>query len=69
MSFVGYVATLMADTGLKEVTESAFAGFPKMLTGKKFPRNVRVLRFVAEELILMISEESISYDELMNILR
>ena len=66
MSFVGCVWTLMADTGLKEIMESAFAGVSKMLSGKKFPQNVRALRFVAEELLRPISVKSASYDEMMS---
>ena len=51
MSFVGSVGTLMAETGLTDVMEAAFAGTGKMLTGKKFPQNVRALRMVVEELL------------------
>ena len=41
MSFVGAVGTLMTDSGLAEVLASTFAGVGKMLTGKKFPMNMR----------------------------
>ena len=51
MSFVGAVGTLMANSGLEEIMKSAFAGVPKMLTGKNFPMNVRALRMVVEELL------------------
>lgn len=51
MSFVGAVGTLMKGTGLSEVMESTFAGVTKMLSGKKFPQNVRAMRLVVEELL------------------
>ena len=41
----------MENTGLKKMMKSAFAGTEKMLTGKKFPMNVRVLRFPVAELL------------------
>ena len=68
MSFVGCVGTLMADTGLKEVMESALGGVTKLLSGKNFPQNVRALRLVVEELLCSISEQSESYDEMLSIL-
>ena len=51
MSFVGAIGTLMAETGLAQILESVFGGFEKMLTGKKFPMNMRAMRMVAEELL------------------
>ena len=51
MSFVGAIGTLMAGSGLEEMLMSAFAGVPKMLSGKKFPQNVRALRIVLEEIL------------------
>ena len=68
MSFVGCVGTRMADTGLKEVMESAFGGMTKLLSGKNFPQNVRALRLAVEELLHSISEQSESYDEMLSIL-
>ena len=42
----------MANTGLTEIMQSAFAGVEKMLMGNKyFPQNVRALRMVVEELL------------------
>lgn len=49
MSFIGSIGTLMADTGLSDIMSSVFGGVSKMLTGKKFPQNIRALRMVAEE--------------------
>ena len=51
MSFIGAVGTLMSNSGLEEVMNSIFAGVPKMLSGKKFPQNMRALRLVTEELL------------------
>jgi hypothetical protein len=38
----------MAETGLADVLSAVFGGVAKMLTGKKFPQNVRAMRLVAE---------------------
>ena len=51
MSFVRRIGYLMTGTGLSEIMKSTFAGVPKMLTGKKFPQNIRALRLVVEELL------------------
>ena len=51
MSFVGAIRSLMAGFGLSEILSSTFAGVSKMLTGKKFPQNVRAMRLVSEELL------------------
>ena len=47
MSFIGSIGSLMAERGLYEVLGSTFAGVQKMMTGKKFPQNMRALRVVA----------------------
>ena len=67
MSFVGAVGTLMQGSGLSEVLESTFAGVAKMLSGKKFPQNVRAMRLVVEELLrgIMRNENITSMDELL----
>ena len=59
MSFIGAVGTLMCNSGLEEILQSAFGGVPKMLSGKRFPQNVRALRMVVEELL----RETLSNDE------
>lgn len=70
MSFVGAVGTLMQGSGLSEVLESTFAGVAKMLSGKKFPQNVRAMRLVVEELLrgIMRNENITSMDELSSYL-
>ena len=40
------IGVLIEHSGLVPWLECVFAGVPKMLTGKKFPMNVRALRFV-----------------------
>ena len=72
MSYVGSVGTLMAETGLEEVLSAAFGGVAKMLTGKRFPQNVRALRLTVEELLRPIflghSEEIKTMSDLIRIL-
>ena len=51
MSFVGCVGNLMSNSGLEVIFKAAFAGMPKMSTGKNFPMNVRALSFVVDELL------------------
>ncbi len=51
MSFAGAIDTLMQGSGLSEILESTFAGVTKMLSGKKFPQNIRAMRIVLEELL------------------
>ena len=51
MSFVGAIGTLMADSGLADIMLDVFGGVSKMLTGKKFPQNVRAMRLVAEAVL------------------
>ena len=50
MSYCGCIGTRMADTGIVEILSVAFGGVLKMLSGKKFPQNVRALRMLLEEL-------------------
>ena len=50
-NIVSAVGTLMQGSGLSDVMASAFAGVTKMLSGKKFPQNVRAMRLVVEELL------------------
>ncbi len=70
MSFVGAVGTLMADTGLESIMDVAFGGVAKMLTGKKYPQNVRALRMVVEEQLrgIICNEELQTHSHLMRIL-
>ena len=49
MGFIASVGTLMDNTGLTEIMQTAFGGVPKMLSGKKFPYNMRAMRIVVEE--------------------
>ena len=51
---------------MEDLLESTFAWVPKMLSGKKCPKNVRALRIVTEELLWMIFVNEIvqSYGDL-----
>ena len=51
MSFIGCIGTLMENSGVEEVLSEVFGGVSKMLTGKKFPQNIRALRMLAEEVL------------------
>ena len=70
MSFVGAVGTLIQGLGLSEVLESTFAGVAKMLSAKKFPQNVRVMRLVVEELLrgIMQNKNITSMEEMLSYL-
>ena len=57
MSFVGAVGTLMRGSGLEEILKSSFGGVPKLLSGKKFPQNVRALRIVTEEILRPVLDD------------
>ena len=69
MTFVGAVGTLMRGSGLEEILKSTFAGVPKLLSGKKFPQNVRALCIVTEELLrpTLDNQELHSTKDLTNI--
>ena len=64
MSFCGAVGKLMMDTGLVEILKHAFGGFEKMLSGKKYPQNVRAFRLMTEELLHKHLEQIQSTDDL-----
>jgi len=70
LGYVGSVGTLMHGTGLTEIMESAFSGVSKMLSGKKFPPNVRALRIVATEILRPVFErqEVVDMNSLLTIL-
>ena len=69
MSFIGAVGTLMANSGLEELMNSAFGGVLKMLSGKKFPQNLRALRMVVEELLRDVIPASENFSDLMSDLK
>ena len=68
MSFVGAVGALMAGSGLEDVLKSTFAGVPKLLSGKKFPENIRALRIVVEEVLRPVLDKVDNIDTLMTVL-
>ncbi len=64
MFFVGSIGCLMMNTGVDVILKSAFGGVEKLLSGKKFPQNVRALRLLAEELLNPYLPDIHSYDDL-----
>ena len=54
MSYCGSIGTLMADTGIVDILSVPFGGVLKMMTGKKYPQNVRAFRMLVEELLRTI---------------
>ena len=56
MDFVACIGTLSTDCGLKEVLTTTFGSVEKMLSGKKYPQNVRALRLLVEELLRPVIE-------------
>ena len=57
MNLAGAVGNLLADSGLEDIMKSAFGGVSHMLSGKKFPQNIRALRMVAEEMLRSFLEQ------------
>ena len=51
MSFIGWIGSLMSNNGLEEILKKTFAGVEKMLTGKKYPMNLRALQMFVEQLL------------------
>ena len=49
--------------------KSVFAGIEKMLTGKKFPMNVRTLRFVVVELLRDFVDDMLCREDLDQFLK
>ena len=68
MNFVGAVGVLMADTGLETILQVAFGGVASMLSGKKYPQNIRALRLLTEELLRGTIVHMDSHDSLMKVL-
>jgi len=48
MSFVGVVGSLIAGNCLEDILKFTFAGVPKLVSCKKFPDNLGVLRLLTE---------------------
>ena len=51
MSYVGWIDTLMADTGIVQVFEATFAGVLRMLSDKNYPDTMRALRMLTKALL------------------
>ena len=71
MSYVGCVGSLMPGSGIVEIPNTIFGGVSKMLTGKKFPNNVRALRMLVEGLLCPVFEENpdlLTMEDLLHVL-
>ena len=68
MSFVGCISVLMRNIGLLSWLNSAFGRAEKMLTGKKFPMNVRSLSFAMLELLRDYVRKMKSFQDLAHFL-
>ena len=55
MSFIIAIGTLMNNTGLSEIMQSAFGGIPKMLNAKKFPQSLQLQKCFRTSLWLVIA--------------
>jgi hypothetical protein len=60
----------MAESGLAEVMEGVFGEVSKMLSGKKFPQNIRAMHLVMEELIrnYVVGQRVTTHDSLLKVL-
>ena len=70
-SFISSIGTPVADSGLEQIMESTFDGVSKMLSGKKYPQNIRALRMIVEELLrsILSLEQIHSYQQLLDALQ
>ena len=68
MSYIGSIGVLKAGTGMKNSRESIWV--PKILTGKKYPQNLRYLRMLVEEVLrpLLKDGKITSHSQIMNVL-
>ena len=51
MSFCGSAGKLMIDSGLSDILRSTFGGVEKMLSGKRYPQNVRAFMPLVENIL------------------
>ena len=58
----------MSDTGLENILQAAFGGVSTMLSGKKFPQNIRALRLLTEELLREVIVRTEPFHGLMAVL-
>ena len=59
MSFIGSIGVLMEGTGLQDLLIPSFGSVDKMLSGKKFPQNMRALRLLMEEILGPVFERGV----------
>ena len=63
-SFMGCIGALIENSGHVPWLECAFAGVPKIVTGKEFPINDCALIFIVLELMRGFADDLTSFDEL-----
>ena len=66
MSFVGSVGKLTKNSGLDMLMKTAFAGVEMMLTGKKFPMNIRAVRIVVVELLRTLIDKDARQEDMIS---
>ena len=64
MNIVGAAGKLMQETGLYEILGSAFGSVQNMMSGKRYPQNVRALRIVVEVLLAKHIKDQDTPDQL-----
>lgn len=52
------------DSGLPDILKTTFGGVEKMLSGKKYPQNVRAFRLLAEEILRKYIKGKDSFEDL-----
>ena len=66
MNFIASMGKIMSGSGLDKLVSKAFRGVEMMFQGRKFPMNLRALRFVVMELIQDVLREVSSYKDLVS---
>ena len=69
MSFAGSVGILMENNGIQKLIKSGFTGTEKILTGGKFPMNVRALIFVVVKLLRAFVDDMVCREDLDQFLK
>ena len=73
MDFVGCIGYLVAENGTKAILFTTFGSVDKVLSGKKYPQNVRALRLLTEEILRPVFDHNVdhlhSMDDLETVLQ
>ena len=68
MNFIHATAVIMAGSGMNEILAGTFGSVEKMLSGKKYPKNVRAIIMLVEEILQCILEGVDSFSRLIIVL-